>query len=65
MNFLRGGIDPRHRFGQLCIDLIVDHHRAEIRIFAVKAPFSRLASMMPDADASASTARLGGVLQLI
>jgi hypothetical protein len=44
------------------MDLIVDRHRAEIRIFAVKAPFSRLAGMLPDADAPHQPR---GVLQLI
>jgi hypothetical protein len=46
VNLLRGGIDPRHGFGQLRIGLIADRHRAEIGIFAVKAPFSWLVGML-------------------
>ena len=46
MNLLRRCIDPGHRLSQLRIDLIFNRHRAEIRIFAVKASFSRLIGML-------------------
>src|SRR5689334_23007436 len=46
VNALRCGVDLGHRSRQLVVDIVLNRHDAEIRIFTVKTPLGWLIGML-------------------